>query len=516
MPGARSSLRTLLSDPWVLAAILWLVVILVAPGDGTLPPALEALIHEHISTGLLFVLAIGSLWRGSRQPASRREKRFWQFASVAFALYMAGDYVSYYLMQWDNVTVGVVIDVLYLSYYLTLVFALDFQPQITGDRARLKPLQILSALGRFAFVIGLFGYFILLPRATGIEEYLSWLPSFSFYALLDGYLALRFMQAAWRTSDPRWRASFSAFAFAHVCVMAADLWDLAWMASLVPDDLPWPAYFFWYAPPALYVIGVCANRAIQQWAPHTEASAEDERARGIPLLVYSMGFAIIHLAFSFGRSVEKGLNDWRILLVIAGLLVFIILHQIQNNVIRKWVVEQNRLREEAEDRIRFLARHDPLTGLLNLRAFQEELEHAIARSGRTGSVLALLFIDLDQFKTVNDRYGHRAGDCVLREAAARLRACVREVDTMARYGGDEFVVVLEDLSEVDGAETVARRITKSMALGFSYESVQIELSASIGIATSCRIGRDLSELIEAADRAMYSIKRAGGGAFGVA
>lgn len=126
----------------------------------------------------------------------------------------------------------------------------------------------------------------------------------------------------------------------------------------------------------------------------------------------------------------------------------------------------------------------------------------------------LLFIDIDNFKTVNDRYGHRAGDCVLREAAARLRACVREVDTMARYGGDEFVVVLEDLIDEKDAETVARRIGKSMALGFSYESVRNELSASIGIATSCKTGRDPSELLEAADRAMYAIKRSGGGAAG--
>lgn len=506
----------MLSDPWVMTAIVWLVVLMVFPDDGTLFPILEELVHEHISTSLLFVLAIGALWRGTGPDVSHREKRFWRLAAVAFVFYLAGDCVSYYFMQPDNVTVGIVIDVLYLFYYLILVLALDFQPQIAGDRVRLRPLQILSAAGRFAFVAGLFGYFVLLPRVTGVEEYLTWLPSFSLYALLDGYLILRFFQASWRTRDLRWRTSFAVFAFAHVCVMVADLWDLAWMASLVPDELPDPAYLFWYAPPALYVVGVRANRVIRRLAPRPDSGAEDEQTRGIPLLVYSMGFAIIHLVVSFSRSVERGLSDWRILLVIAGLLVFMVLHQIQNDVIRKWVAEQNRLREEAENRIRFLARHDPLTGLLNLRAFNDEFDRAIARSERTGSVLALLFIDIDRFKIVNDRYGHRAGDCVLREAAARLRACVREVDTLARYGGDEFVVVLEDLSDEAAAETVARRIVKSLVLGFSYESVQIELSASIGIATSLRTGRNPSELLEAADRAMYAIKRSGGGGAGVA
>ena len=412
-------------------------------------------------------------------------------------------------------TVGVVIDVLYLSWYLIVVLALDLQPQVAGDRVRLRPLQLLAAAGRFAFVIGLFGYFVLLPRITGIEEYLSWYPSFSLYALLDGYLTLRFFQAAWRTRDPRWRAGFALFALAHLFVMVADTWDLAWLAYLVPDDLPNAAYLFWYAPPALYVVGVRVNRIIRLRDPRPDFGSKDEQARGVPLLVYSMGFAIIHLIISFARSLEGGLADWRIILVTVGLLVFMILHIIQNEVIRNWVTEQNRLREEAEDRIRFLARHDPQTGLLNLRAFDEEFERAIARSERNGSVLALLFIDLDDFKMVNDRYGHRAGDCVLREAAARLRACTREVDTLARYGGDEFVVVLEGLDEVKDAETVAKRIVAGLARGFSYESAQIELSASVGIATSSRTGRVRSELIEAADRAMYEVKRSGGGGAGV-
>ncbi len=499
-----------------MTAIVWLVVLLVFPDNGTLFPILETLVHEHISTTLLFVLAIGALWRGSGEDVSRRERWFWRLAATAFVLWLAGDSVSYYVMQPDNVTVGVVIDILYLSWYLTVVLALDLQPQIAGNRVRLRPLQLLAAAGRFAFVVGLFGYFVLLPRITGIEEYLSWLPSFRLYALLDGYLTLRFVQVAWRTRDPRWRASFAFFGFAHLCVMVADSWDLAWLASLVPDDLPAAAYFFWYAPPALYVVGVRANRIIGLRDPRPDPGSEDEQARGVPLLVYSMGFAIIHLVISFARSVEGGLADWRIILVVVGLLVFMILHVIQNEVIRRWVEEQNRLREEAEDRIRFLAHHDPQTGLLNLRAFEAEFERAIARSDRNESVVALLFVDIDHFKKVNDQYGHRAGDCVLREAAARLRACTREVDTLARYGGDEFVVVLEGLDNAEDAETVARRIVAGFARGFSYESAQVELSASIGIATSNRTGWDPSELIEAADRAMYAVKRSGGGGAGVA
>jgi len=160
--------------------------------------------------------------------------------------------------------------------------------------------------------------------------------------------------------------------------------------------------------------------------------------------------------------------------------------------------------------MRSLSRQDPLTGLLNRRALEAEFARAIARAERTGFGLGLMFVDLDHFKTVNDTWGHPAGDSVLREAAARIEAVTREGDTLARYGGDEFVLVFEALEDQIGADVVGQKILDGFKMGFQFESVRIELSASIGIAVYPVDGRTPAQLFEAADRAMYTVKQAGG------
>jgi diguanylate cyclase (GGDEF)-like protein len=127
-----------------------------------------------------------------------------------------------------------------------------------------------------------------------------------------------------------------------------------------------------------------------------------------------------------------------------------------------------------------------------------------------------MFIDLDHFKIVNDTFGHRVGDDVLCDATARLEACSREVDTVARYGGDEFVIVLEALEKPGDAEIVGRRILAAFETGFEFECGRIELSASIGVAILPVDGVTPSELFEAADRAMYAVKNSGGAGIGFA
>jgi diguanylate cyclase (GGDEF)-like protein len=204
------------------------------------------------------------------------------------------------------------------------------------------------------------------------------------------------------------------------------------------------------------------------------------------------------------------LQNARIVLVVLCLLVFGTLNLVQNSIIERQSRQQSIRRKEAEEHIRSLSLEDPLTRLLNRRAFDAEFARAVARARRSRTVLGLMFIDLDQFKTVNDTFGHSAGDSVLREGAARIKSFTREVDTLARYGGDEFVLVFEALENQAAAETVGRRILDGFKMGFQFESGRIELSASIGIAIFPGHGRTPSELFEAADRAMYRVKQSGG------
>ena len=167
-------------------------------------------------------------------------------------------------------------------------------------------------------------------------------------------------------------------------------------------------------------------------------------------------------------------------------------------------LENARLHEE----LRRQAFHDGLTRLANRALFTDRLNHALARGERGPARVAVLFADIDGFKSVNDQLGHARGDHVLLAVADRLRGCVRVADTVARLGGDEFAVLLEDLDDMDEAEHVARRIVEVIAEPVLLGDSQITIGISIGIAFS---GPDSTAdmLLREADTAMYRAKSAG-------
>jgi len=165
-------------------------------------------------------------------------------------------------------------------------------------------------------------------------------------------------------------------------------------------------------------------------------------------------------------------------------------------------------RRRALDRVEHQASHDSLTGLPNRSAFRQRVEEALARARRSDDHVAVLFVDLDHFKKVNDALGHDAGDDVLVEVTDRIRSCLREVDFLARMGGDEFTVVLEGLPDVTEAAQVARRITEALAEPIVCHRRQVKVSASVGIALSD--GDDPAEaVLRDADLAMYAAKDRG-------
>lgn len=166
-------------------------------------------------------------------------------------------------------------------------------------------------------------------------------------------------------------------------------------------------------------------------------------------------------------------------------------------------------RKENEDRIRRLAHHDHLTGLPNRNLLNDRMNHALARVKRHGGRMAVLYVDLDKFKPINDTLGHEAGDHVLREVSLRLAACVRSSDTVARVGGDEFVVVVEEIQRPAEAATVARKIVEQLGRPVDYEGNACQIGASIGVAVFPDDGNSMEEVCKAADVAMYRVKHAG-------
>jgi len=154
--------------------------------------------------------------------------------------------------------------------------------------------------------------------------------------------------------------------------------------------------------------------------------------------------------------------------------------------------------------------HDPLTGLPNRLLLIERIDHAIVRSSRSRKLVAVLFIDLDHFKDVNDAYGHKTGDDLLIGAAERIHDAIRPADTLARISGDEFVLLCEDLEEVEQVEIVASRIVNALGTPFVLADGIVEISGSIGIAFSGQTLHSSDQLLHAADLAMYQVKRRGG------
>lgn len=179
------------------------------------------------------------------------------------------------------------------------------------------------------------------------------------------------------------------------------------------------------------------------------------------------------------------------------------------------VIASRRIRQRllAEDKIRFLALHDSLTGLPNRAQFNQHLDRALARAKRHGNLMAVICLDLDRFKDVNDTLGHATGDALLEEVAARLRENIREVDLVGRLGGDEFALVVEELSSPDDAMHLARRICTALGLGYQVNGHEVVTSASLGIALGPIEGEPMDVLLKNADLALYRAKADGRNTF---
>jgi diguanylate cyclase (GGDEF)-like protein len=164
---------------------------------------------------------------------------------------------------------------------------------------------------------------------------------------------------------------------------------------------------------------------------------------------------------------------------------------------------------EAKEEFRILAHHDDLTGLPNRSLFHDRLGLAITHSSRHSSHLALLFLDLDDFKGVNDSFGHASGDRVLVELAGRIRGIVRAEDTVARLGGDEFIVLLAQVTGAEDAARVAAKVLHAVRAPFRLDGHEVSIGASVGVSVFPGDGVSPEELLRSADRAMYRAKERG-------
>ncbi len=193
-------------------------------------------------------------------------------------------------------------------------------------------------------------------------------------------------------------------------------------------------------------------------------------------------------------------------LLIFGLAVFFTLAACL--VFARFYAIKEQQRYQAEKQLYQLARFDALTGLSNRQSFLDHLQQALARARRQNTQLAVLFMDMNGFKAINDRLGHAAGDHLLKLVAGRLNASLRVVDRLARFGGDEFVILLEPVTEKDEVKIVEEKLLDAMTKPFQLDAQRVEVGLSIGIAMFPGDGTTNEQLLAVADSAMYSKKRA--------
>jgi diguanylate cyclase (GGDEF)-like protein len=243
-------------------------------------------------------------------------------------------------------------------------------------------------------------------------------------------------------------------------------------------------------------------------------TAPSPRRHAAPLLVtlpyIPLGVAIVT---SFVVQLTRGTLGTFMFVTLMLLVALVIIRQlvtVRENLTLTRVLH-NAVRElrKREAEMRNLAHSDPLTGLANRTLFQHRAEIAIERCARDHVGLAVLYIDLDDFKQVNDRFGHPAGDALLILAAERLRTCVRPCDTVARIGGDEFAMLLDGLNGVRDADAIARRVVMELAIPFQLDGHTVRIGASVGVALQAPGPVRPGDLLRDADMAMYNAKFSG-------
>jgi len=175
------------------------------------------------------------------------------------------------------------------------------------------------------------------------------------------------------------------------------------------------------------------------------------------------------------------------------------------------LVEEINIRKKAEEKLKHIAYHDELTKLPNRLLLIDRLEHALSIAQRRKTIVAVMFIDLNGFKKINDQYGHAAGDQILKDVAKRLKTSLREEDTISRYGGDEFVILIEHEAEAGNTEILSQKIINALSQPFDYDNHKLTIGCSIGISLYPHDGTTPEDLLEKADAAMYQAKNSGHG-----
>jgi diguanylate cyclase (GGDEF)-like protein len=279
--------------------------------------------------------------------------------------------------------------------------------------------------------------------------------------------------------------------------------------AVLPKSLKGTEEDGWENGSRLRITGICSASVNAESSVLREGVAEGEGslvAKSFRVLMRTPGDIVVLQKASWWTPAHA-------LLLLALVLTGTLIALAWVIMLRKHVLQQTILLRESEERFRHMALHDALTGLATRLLLDDRLTSAVEAAKRHQTGLALLMVDLDKFKEINDTFGHQAGDEVLRVTASRLMQAVRKSDTVARMGGDEFVVLLPDLKDPLMAEGIAAKIVKSLSDPVLFAGSGIPVSVSVGVCASAAGGLDEEALLKYVDEALYQAKANGRNCF---
>jgi len=504
----------MVKDPWVITGAILCFLFTMLYVVPVLASGQMEFFTNYVTSIVWLILVVAATCSGLFRIELVEERRFWTRIAMAFGVWATAEVLSASGLADPNEVAGsLLLDCFYFLYYLSWIFALQIRPHLSPERRSSEFSRDFSGTGRVLFAVGLFIYFVFLPQAILPEAYITWIPSFLFYIVLDVYIAGR-LAFLWATQNSsRWRRLYGLLGAGAILWAATDIIDAMWTGGWIEVASPGLADVRWFAPLLFIVVAARAKNHLSSERADELDSPHLDQFKAVPLLAYSFAFPVLHFTLHIFDRASPYLDGAREILVLGWMLLLGGLNLAQHLYLEAWRQELQARRREAEEKVLYLSQRDVLTGLLNRRELLAVLAKAIARSKRGKGLAAALFIDLDGFKKINDDHGHSVGDSVLSAAAERMRLCSRETDTLARFGGDEFVLVLETFDDHKFAAAIALRILTSLSEDLVVDDLTIKLSASIGIGLHPADGDTPQRLIDASDNAMYRAKAAGGGQY---
>ena len=502
IPGASMS-SILRQDPIVRLAGLVLVLTAIPYFLPGLSPAARAAWGALYSSFPLLLVSMLAFQFRLRRVADPAEIRFWNLWTLALAAWLLNSLLNlwfYRQAEW-TMQADLILNSCYFLFYSFVAVALETRPNpVMSQQARLA--RLVERVGTLVFFFGLLFYFVVIPAFLDPITYES--SSLLLFVALDFYLIVRLAGLQRDASDGVWRRVYGC-----LLVTAA-----MWMITDAIETLMWAEVLPWVEDGSLldliwlpsYLTLVIAARVRE--APAEELTVTPVGFQLGSLVWFSVSFPVLHFSLTrlgFATPVLAPLQEILalMLLILLAAMVVIYARLMRSENLR---LEMERL--QSQEKIAHQAFHDDLTGLPNRRLLADRVAQALSRARRYNWHLAVLLVDVDNFKAINDTMGHDAGDSILCQLANRLRRSIRENDTVARLGGDEFVIVIEGLQEAGGANRTTDFLTATLAAPYEIDGEKVRVTSTIGCAVFPSHGDTLEVLLKEADAAMYRKKSA--------